>query len=611
MKKKYARAIAPMLREKGDGDCKANLKCAGCKTDDDNAKISTRLERQTANSIAFLENKIHYDFTLASVLADLYELVGKPVVERLGQLHVPKKSPQPKTLPGARGEIDVVQVVGSSVTTLVSEFGKGDTHYRGSGPHHRFVHFVCHGLLETGKPFDASFELHGDPPADRPIPTSCRVGSRPKTEMATKGCTLRLRFDSAAVRERHRTTELRTRRSATLREICEGASVCGEEDLRWRGTLERWVNFCSLQLMIARRRFGCITIWVTQCTDVDQWIRQAERIFGKKCGGGQCKSNRKREGSGLDHEPTEATERGLREKAYVTHRSIRSKGGVFLENSRRGKGVIRSGKGERDEMQGEWNGMGTEREDGRSPSGVRRVNKKIDDDDGSYKSADMKRTRLGCGVMHVVPEIAASEVARHIAPHWQRLIVDQFPTDFAVHLQYSDSHDISPNLSPNNLRVLRLYLNIRPRSRVNLGPRYMSSSASAPSPTIYGVWPRQWKDWASSIPKRIRDMTRAGLSISRRRAVRGSTLGLQIGDGDHVWSRSRTRRIRDRARNFALPRVVDVPMRLSWATMDAYELTGRVESRLRGGEETMREREGGEEKPRPPNNRGMERNDWR
>ncbi len=27
---------------------------------------------------------------------------------------------------------------------------------------HRFAHFVCHGLLETGKPFDASFDLHGD-----------------------------------------------------------------------------------------------------------------------------------------------------------------------------------------------------------------------------------------------------------------------------------------------------------------------------------------------------------------------------------------------------------------------------------------------------------------
>ena len=27
---------------------------------------------------------------------------------------------------------------------------------------YRFAHFVCHGLLETGKPFDASLELHKD-----------------------------------------------------------------------------------------------------------------------------------------------------------------------------------------------------------------------------------------------------------------------------------------------------------------------------------------------------------------------------------------------------------------------------------------------------------------
>jgi hypothetical protein len=33
-----------------------------------------------------------YDLTLASVLADLYELVGKPVIERLRQLKVPEKS---------------------------------------------------------------------------------------------------------------------------------------------------------------------------------------------------------------------------------------------------------------------------------------------------------------------------------------------------------------------------------------------------------------------------------------------------------------------------------------------------------------------------------------
>ncbi|KAH8990050.1 CHAT domain-containing protein [Lactarius hatsudake] len=168
-----------------------------------------------------------YDFTLASVLADLYELVGKPVIERLRQLSVPEKSrvwwcptsafcslplhamgpipsddndrhyfmdlyicsytptlsaliesrkpgsqrealykpslllvAQPETLPGARGEIDVVQAIGSPVTTLVSEKATPSTVVAGLRDH-RFVHFVCHGLLETGKPFDASFELHG------------------------------------------------------------------------------------------------------------------------------------------------------------------------------------------------------------------------------------------------------------------------------------------------------------------------------------------------------------------------------------------------------------------------------------------------------------------
>ncbi|KAF8263683.1 CHAT domain-containing protein [Lactarius quietus] len=155
-----------------------------------------------------------YDLTLASVLADLYELVGKPVIERLRQLEVPENSrvwwcptsafcslplhamgpipsdgddkvyfmdlyipsytpsltaliesrkpgsrpqtldepsvllvAQPETLPGAWGEINVIEALGSPVTAL-------------SLRDHRFAHFICHGLLETGKPFDASFELH-------------------------------------------------------------------------------------------------------------------------------------------------------------------------------------------------------------------------------------------------------------------------------------------------------------------------------------------------------------------------------------------------------------------------------------------------------------------
>jgi CHAT domain-containing protein/tetratricopeptide (TPR) repeat protein len=169
-----------------------------------------------------------YDLTLASVLADLYELVGKPVIGRLRQLEVPEKSrvwlcptsalcslplhamgpipsddgkelyfldlyitsytptlsaliesrksgsqpktldkpslllvAQPETLPGAWDEINVLKAIGSPVTTLVSEQATSTTvvaSLRG----HQFVHFVCHGFLETGKPFDASFELHGD-----------------------------------------------------------------------------------------------------------------------------------------------------------------------------------------------------------------------------------------------------------------------------------------------------------------------------------------------------------------------------------------------------------------------------------------------------------------
>ncbi|KAH9013475.1 hypothetical protein EDB85DRAFT_2219210 [Lactarius pseudohatsudake] len=37
-------------------------------------------------------NSSHYDETLASVLAELYELVGKPVIDRLDQLQVPRQS---------------------------------------------------------------------------------------------------------------------------------------------------------------------------------------------------------------------------------------------------------------------------------------------------------------------------------------------------------------------------------------------------------------------------------------------------------------------------------------------------------------------------------------
>src|SRR6266702_3135387 len=169
-----------------------------------------------------------YGLTLANVLVNLYELVGKPVIERLRQLKVPEKSrvwwcptsafcslplhamgpipsdngdelyfldlyipsytptlsaliesrkprslpesldkpslllvAQPETLFGAWDEIGVIQSIGTPVTTLVSKMATPNIVVEGLRDH-SFAHFVSHGLLETGKPFDASFELHGE-----------------------------------------------------------------------------------------------------------------------------------------------------------------------------------------------------------------------------------------------------------------------------------------------------------------------------------------------------------------------------------------------------------------------------------------------------------------
>ena len=171
---------------------------------------------------------MEYDRTLAYVLAELYELVGKSVVEELRRLEVPRKSrvwwcptgafcslplhamgpipsddgkdlyfsdlyipsytptlstliesrkrgslsdvsdnskpsillvAQPESLPGAFGEIKAIEVTKSPVKSLISAMATPETVIEGLRDH-RFAHFVCHGLLETGKPFEASLELH-------------------------------------------------------------------------------------------------------------------------------------------------------------------------------------------------------------------------------------------------------------------------------------------------------------------------------------------------------------------------------------------------------------------------------------------------------------------
>ncbi len=66
------------------------------------------------------------------------------------------------SLPGVEGEIKVIQKLEElvTVTGLVSSEATPSSvveSLRGS----QLAHFACHGVLETGKPFEASFKLHG------------------------------------------------------------------------------------------------------------------------------------------------------------------------------------------------------------------------------------------------------------------------------------------------------------------------------------------------------------------------------------------------------------------------------------------------------------------
>ena len=62
-------------------------------------------------------------------------------------------------MPAAWDEISLIQRLNTTVTTLISKKATPSAiveHLRD----HRFAHFSCHGKLETGKPFEASFKLH-------------------------------------------------------------------------------------------------------------------------------------------------------------------------------------------------------------------------------------------------------------------------------------------------------------------------------------------------------------------------------------------------------------------------------------------------------------------
>jgi CHAT domain-containing protein len=166
-----------------------------------------------------------YEDALTSLLATLYDLVGRPVIQRLQELNVPEQSriwwcptsafcslplhamgpvrsegplklyfsdlyipsytptlsaliearksgshsfEKPSILlvahpdeymPGAWEEIALVRRLKTTVTTLISKRATPSAVTKRLQDH-RFAHFSCHGILETGKPFDASFRLY-------------------------------------------------------------------------------------------------------------------------------------------------------------------------------------------------------------------------------------------------------------------------------------------------------------------------------------------------------------------------------------------------------------------------------------------------------------------
>src|SRR6266850_1740325 len=173
-------------------------------------------------------DSMEYDRALASILEDLYNLVGRPVIDRLHELNIPEQSrvwwcptsvfcslplhamgpipsndgeeryfsdlyipsytptlsalidshnpstklqssrkpslllvAQPdKTLPGVKGEVSMIQGLDIEVESPILKDATTGAVLEGLR-RHELVHFACHGDLENGKPFDASFKLYG------------------------------------------------------------------------------------------------------------------------------------------------------------------------------------------------------------------------------------------------------------------------------------------------------------------------------------------------------------------------------------------------------------------------------------------------------------------
>ena len=106
--------------------------------------------------------------------ADLYIPSYTPTLSALIESRDPSTELQPSTrpslllvaqpersLPGVKGEIKMIQRIDIEVERLVFKDATTSTVLDGLR-RHELVHFACHGNLEIGKPFGASFKLYGD-----------------------------------------------------------------------------------------------------------------------------------------------------------------------------------------------------------------------------------------------------------------------------------------------------------------------------------------------------------------------------------------------------------------------------------------------------------------
>jgi CHAT domain-containing protein len=101
------------------------------------------------------------DLYIPSYIPSLSALIEsrKPSSQAVGKPSILLVAQPDENMPQAFEEMKAVRAVDTKVTRLFSVKAT-PTAVLERLPNHRFAHIVCHGILESGKPLEASFKLH-------------------------------------------------------------------------------------------------------------------------------------------------------------------------------------------------------------------------------------------------------------------------------------------------------------------------------------------------------------------------------------------------------------------------------------------------------------------